>query len=364
MKILCIGPIGIGNYLLMYPACVALKKKRPESELHLLALRKAICDLAEGDPLWSGITMIDPTRDPSLAQQAAFIRRLWRERCDASLSFFPSNTWQYNLLPYISGVTTRHAFEYPLKQGASLSFLNTRRTPVDPNAHDVNQNFRLVSAFIGESAGEEPVTFPALWGTAERSDADAMLQSYGNPPLFIGIHPGSSGEHGMASKRWDPMRFGELAGRICARLGAQALVFGGKDEEKIKHITASVVKVPCHIVAPCHLRKTAALLSRCALLLCNDSGLMHMAAGIGTPVAALFGPTDEKRNGPWGERHLVIRKPMAGFPVWTAATAGERALPDGVDPAASLRAVSVDDAWQMVGPWLARLGARSNTVNR
>jgi hypothetical protein len=69
MKILCICPIGIGNYLLMYPACCALKKKRPESELHLLALRGAIRDLADGDPLWSGLSVIDPTRDPSFSRR-------------------------------------------------------------------------------------------------------------------------------------------------------------------------------------------------------------------------------------------------------------------------------------------------------
>jgi heptosyltransferase-2 len=242
--------------------------------------------------------------------------------------------------------------------------LNTRLTPIDPNAHDVNQNFRLVSAYTGKDAGGEPVMFPALRGGAEQAEADTLLQSYGNPAQFVGIHPGSSGEHGMASKRWDPMRFGELAGRICAELGAQALIFGGKDEEKIKHVTASMVKEPCHSIEPCHLRKTAALISRCTLFLCNDSGLMHMAASVGTPVAAIFGPTDEKRNGPWGEGHLVIRKPMAGFPLWTAATVGVRALQTGVDPAASLRAVSVDDAWEMVGPWLARLGVKANTAGR
>jgi ADP-heptose:LPS heptosyltransferase len=364
MKILCICPIGIGNYLLMYPACAALKKKLPESELHLLALRGAIRELAADDPLWKGMHLIDPTRNPSLIMQAAFVRRLWRERYDLSLAFFPSNTWQYNLLPYISGVKVRHAFGYPLKQGSSLSFLNTRHIQINPDVHDINQNFRLVSACVGERVGGEPVEFPSLWGASERSEADALLHSYGAPARFIGIHPGSSGEHGMASKRWDPMRFGHLAERICAELGAQALVFGGKDEEKIKHVTASVLREPCHIIEPCHLRKTAALLSRCTLLLCNDSGLMHMAAGIGTPVAAIFGPTDEKRNGPWGERHLVIRKPMAGFPLWTAATAGDRASSSGVDPAASLRALSVDDAWDMLGPWLARLEIQARTAGR
>ena len=59
-KVLCICPIGIGNYLLFYPACVLLKKHDPALQLHLLGLRRSIADLAYADPLWSGITVFDP----------------------------------------------------------------------------------------------------------------------------------------------------------------------------------------------------------------------------------------------------------------------------------------------------------------
>jgi ADP-heptose:LPS heptosyltransferase len=156
----------------------------------------------------------------------------------------------------------------------------------------------------------------------------------------------------MLAKRWDPMRFGELASRICNVLKARALIFGSAEEEKIKHVAASIMKAPCTIVPPGSLRMTAALLRRCSLLLCNDAGLMHMAASMGVPTAAVFGPTDEQRNGPVGSGHLVLRKPMDGFPLWTAETVGVRAVKNNVDPQASLRALSVDDAWEKVMPWL------------
>jgi ADP-heptose:LPS heptosyltransferase len=359
MKILCICPIGIGNYLLMYPACVLLKKMRPEARLHLLALREAILDIiSKGDSLWSRIQCLDPTTRPSGARQLDFLRKLSLERYDASLSFFPSNNWQYNLLPFLCGVSVRWAFEYPLKQGKSLLFLNSQTTPLDLEAHDVKQNIRLVSAFTGQSLADEPITFPSLFTQAEQEAALDYIKGLGGPERCIAVHPGSSGEHGMAAKRWDPMRFGELAGKVCTKLGARALIFGGAGEEKIKHVTASMIKTPCHIVEPRGLRVTAALLSECSMLLCNDSGLMHIAACMGMPVAAVFGPTDEKRNGPYGKGHLVIRKPMDGFPVWNAATVGVRELRSGVDPTASLRALSVDAAWEQLCPWLEKLHLR------
>ncbi len=352
MKILCICPIGIGNYLMTYPACRLLRTAVKDAELHLLALRHSIVELASGDPLWKAIHGIDPTRETGLMRQAAFIRQLSAERFDISLSFFPSNNWQYNLLPFLCGIRKRFAFCYPLKKGYSLSFLNNRLLELDLRAHDINQNVRLAAAFSGSGISAEPFIFPPLFTEKELGSAHRFLEGLGGPKLYIGVHPGSSSEHGMPAKRWDPMRFGELATRICNVLKAQALIFGSPDEEKIKHITASIMKAPCHIVAPGDLRMTAALLRQCTLLLCNDSGLMHMAACMGVPTAAIFGPTDERRNGPSGAGHLVLRKKMDGFPLWTAATVGVRAVKSGMDPQASLKALSVDDAWEKIMPWL------------
>jgi ADP-heptose:LPS heptosyltransferase len=198
-----------------------------------------------------------------------------------------------------------------------------------------------------------------LFTEQDARDADRYLASLSGPDIYVGVHPGSSSEHGMAAKRWDPMRFGELATRVCGALGAQALFFGSQDEEAIKHVAASIMKGPRHIVAPAGLRMTAALLRRCSLLLCNDSGLMHMAACLGVPVGAVFGPTDERRNGPVGTGHLVIRKSMNGFPLWNASNVGVRAVRSGVDVQASLKALSVDEAWKKTRPWLMSLDKKN-----
>ncbi|HMD67416.1 MAG TPA: glycosyltransferase family 9 protein, partial [Chitinivibrionales bacterium] len=92
----------------------------------------------------------------------------------------------------------------------------------------------------------------------------------------------------------------------------------------------------------------------CACCIANDSGVMHMAACMGVPTAGIFGPTDEKRNGPFGGKNCVIRKPMPGFPVYTAINVGDRSAPPGIDPRSSLTALTAEDAWRQLSPWLEK----------
>jgi ADP-heptose:LPS heptosyltransferase len=342
MNILCICPIGIGNYLLCYPAWVHLHRHLPDANLHLLALRKPILDLADGDPLWSGVHLIEPVGKPGPMHVVRFVRQLAAHRFSASIAFFPSNTWQYNLLPLLAGIRKRHAFRYHRKGFASLSWCNTDRLPVDIQLHDVYQNVALAARFLGNDCSKESIVFPELITEKAAADADALIPA----GRYIAIHPGSSAEHGMDAKRWPPERFGLLADRICKYIDATALILGGPDEAVLKQSTAAAMTARYRIVEPQRLRQTAAILKKCSLCLCNDSGIMHLAACSGVPVAALFGPTDERRNGPFGERHCVIRKPLTGFPLWTAANVGARFLPSGINPNQSLQELSVDDAWE------------------
>lgn len=358
MKVLCICPFGIGNYLLFYPACKILKEKCPELSLHLLALRKQIADIAFGDSLWDSIHLLDPSKEKNLFSIARFICKMRSLHFDYSLSFFPSNKWQYNLLPFVSGIKQRIAFSYALKKVKSLSFLNNCSVAVDPQIHDVYQNIRLSETFLDQSLELETVKFPLLYSQDDQEDAETLLRKviggYDGKNNLIAIHPGSSSENGMDFKRWSPEKFGALADRICKQLDAHALVLGGPDEKELKARVCSVMNAHSTIIEPVKLSVTAALISKCKLCLCNDSGLMHIAACSGIKVAAIFGPTDEKRNGPFGSGHLVLRKTMQGFPLWTAANVGSRSVPKGVDPQESLKALSVDEAWGMVKPWIDR----------
>ena len=353
MAVLCVCPIGIGNYLMCYPAFIALKKRRPDCSFHMVALRHAIAALAEGDPLWDGIDAFDPDRMGSEAVRSiSIVARLRARRFDASLTFFPSNAWQYFALPLLCGIRRRYGFRYGFKRLSSLSFLCTDAVAADASLHDIHQNLRLVSFFLNEKLENEPIVFPRQFSDEDAAWARTYFGERSKNPVRIALHPGSSVEHGMGVKRWSAQRFALLADEACRFLCAEAYVFGSADESGIKQAVAGAMKEKAHVVEPVPIKRTAALLSQCTLALCNDSGLMHMAACMGVPTAGIFGPTDEKRNGPWGEQTLVIRRQMPGFPLWTAENVGDRSAPKGVDPAASLAALSAEEAWEKLRPWL------------
>ena len=348
-KLLCICPIGIGNYLLCYPAFHHLKKSLPGSSLHLLALRKPITDLAVNDPLWDTIHLIEPTGKPDYGTILKFIRKLRSEHYSASISFFPSNTWQYQLLPFLAGIPKRHAFSYRYKKAASLSFLATNHIKVDAQLHDVEQNIALAIDVAGIPFTSASATvFPSLFSEEDTQKAENILTK---AVRYIAIHPGSSAEHGMDAKRWAPERFGNLADRICQKIGATALIFGGPDEEPLKTVVKNSMQQPAEVIESLPLNVTAALMNRCTLCLCNDSGLMHLAACSTVPTIALFGPTDDKRNGPWGSNHCVIRNP-GSTPLWRADNVGNRNLPADCNPNSSLEELTTDEAWSQCAVFL------------
>ena len=355
MNVQCICPIGIGNYLMCYPSFSALKKRRPDASFHLVALRHSIGILADNDPLWDSIETFDPDKmKTDVARSIAIVAKMRRRHFDASLSFFPSNTWQYNAFPLLCGVSRRFAFRYAKNRLSSMSFLCTDPVAVDPALHDIFQNLRLAQAFLGEDVAADPLVFPRQFRDDDKSWARQYVAEKSPGRRRIAVHPGSSVEHGMDVKRWPPERFGRLCDEACRFCSSDAYVVGSADEADVKQATVSSMQERAHVVEPVSIRRTAALLSECAMCICNDSGIMHMAACMGVPTVGIFGPTDEKRNGPYGAKTLVIRKSMKGFPLWTAENVGDRSVPEGIDPRASLNALTPEDAWAQLKPWLEK----------
>jgi heptosyltransferase II len=353
MKILCICPIGIGNYILCYPAFALLKKLAPETSMHLLALREGIGQMARNDALWDGITVFDPTKmRKNIPEALRIIHSLRVARFDSSLNYFPTNTWHYHLLPWLAGIRRRYAFHYDVSGLSKLSFLVNCPTPVNVELHDIRQNYRLITNYLGKDIGEQPPVFPVLFSESDARRAKLHMASLSSNTIRIGIHPGSSADHGMDAKRWSPEKFAGLADKVCRFCKGEAFIFGGADEASLKIRVAQAMKLKAHIVSPASLAQTAALLDQCAMCLCNDSGLMHLAACMGVATVGIFGPTDEKRNGPYGSKTLVIRKTMEGFPLWNARNVGKRSLPGGIDPQASLKALTVEEAWAQLQPWI------------
>lgn len=124
----------------------------------------------------------------------------------------------------------------------------------------------------------------------------------GGRPL-IGLHPGAF----YPSQRWPAEYFSELL-QILADEGVRdVLVFGGpEDAALVAEITSPLKTRPC-VFTGSDLRGFSALLSRCRLLVCNNSGPLHMAVALGIPTLSFMGPTDRDRWMPLGNRHQVLR---------------------------------------------------------
>jgi len=143
-----------------------------------------------------------------------------------------------------------------------------------------------------------------------RDLADRALRARGVDPAtpLAGIAPGAA--YGPA-KRWFPDRFATVADRLAEEFGCAVLVFGSAgDRESAGAVQASARTALVDLAGTTSLREALALISRCRVFVSNDSGLMHVAAALGVPTAAIFGSTNPLTTGPRGPRFSIIRRPV------------------------------------------------------
>lgn len=222
------------------------------------------------------------------------------------------------------------AFAYLLPFAAHRRVAKKR----DPNEHQVRQLARLLNL--------EPPPAPRLWLLPEHEAAADALVPNGTSVLAIG--PAAN----WRAKQWRDRNFAELARRLTAPGGVFAdspvVVLAASAEQPQAQPLLDAVPASRRIdlVGRIDLLTAAAVLKRCAMFIGNDTGLTHIAAAMGTPTLALFGPGSVVRYGPWGERTAVVTTPEApevlmgkpGFDHRTADTLMDSLTVDAVVAAA------------------------------
>ena len=121
--------------------------------------------------------------------------------------------------------------------------------------------------------------------------------------LLIGIHPGGNWEY----KLWNPKNYAQVADALAEKHNAAILLFAGPNEQELQAQVANMMEVSPILVKTDDLRQLAALISICDVYIGNDTGPMHIAAAVDTPVVALFGSTNHIRSGPYGDKHTVVQ---------------------------------------------------------
>lgn len=143
---------------------------------------------------------------------------------------------------------------------------------------------------------------------AETAKMSALLDKHDlHPNAFIAVHAGAS----FKGRRWQPERFAAAIDEIAGETGLGVVLVGGPDErETAGYILANTKSPVVDLVGAQSLGSLLALLKQARLFLGNESGPMHMAAAVGTPVVGLFGLTNPSRWGPVGVPSITLQPPM------------------------------------------------------
>src|SRR5258708_33767877 len=141
---------------------------------------------------------------------------------------------------------------------------------------------------------------------ARRRQAEQTLSSAGARANTTRIAIGAGASYGSA-KCWPPDRFADFVNRFRLQTDADVILFGTATEQKVSDVIAAGIKGPSiSLVGKTAIADLPALLSRCQLFVGNDSGAMHVAAAVGLPVVAIFGPTDPHGTAPITPRCTVV----------------------------------------------------------
>jgi heptosyltransferase I len=145
------------------------------------------------------------------------------------------------------------------------------------------------------------IQFPRDQGVEDRYE-ERFGKNFGD---FALLNPGA----GWGAKRWPAERFGQVAKALAAE-GVKSLINFGPGEERLMQEVESASGGAATGVA-CSLTELIALTRRARVFVGGDTGPMHLAAALGIPVIAIFGPTNPARNGPFGTRSIVLRSPIS-----------------------------------------------------
>jgi heptosyltransferase-2 len=297
-RILVLELWNIGDVILAMPFLAQLRGLFPRAKISLVS-RPFAAELLAGTGLVDEFIAADLTWVSGAHLRLAgktidlwrLSRRLRHQQFD--IAFSSRLHVGEHLLLALSGAKRRVGFALGERDAA----LTDAVAPAEAQQQKVDDWLRLLGPFGGALS----VLLPRLRvGDAERQWASGYLTSrgIGKDELLVGIHPGA----GLAEKRWPLERFREVATATAGQPGVRVLVFA-----EPSGYGSELFTIPRVVGAQVGLRELMALVAQCSLLVCNDSGPMHIAGALGVPTVAMFGAGIEEWFAPLGEGHEVLR---------------------------------------------------------
>lgn len=287
-KILLIKPGAIGDLLHISPTVHALKKRFPDAGIDIMVSSRGTVCLFENSPHIRKVLYFDRKGEHRAWSR---FRALWqdvrREGYDLVINFQRSTlkVWLLVLAAFPCRVLVYHKTRQRTVHAVSNHLETVAPLGIDPNSVKLDLEMFL--------SGEDEAF-------AEKLIADKDLVG----KRLLALNLGAS----HAVNRWPVEHFAALADLLFQESGVAVLLVGGSADRELADRVRVLLTAPVvDLVGKTSLLQLGAVLQRCEVVVSGDTGPMHLATAVGTPVVALFGAADPRRTGPVGNNHSVVQ---------------------------------------------------------
>jgi heptosyltransferase-2 len=305
VKILIRATNWVGDAILALPALRAVRRRFPEAEIAILA-RPYVVDVYRDQGICNQLIADDSqSKHSGILGRERLAAELRAMRFDVALLL--QNAFGAAWLAWRAKVPERIGYA---RDGRG--FLLTHPVPV-PKSDEIPRHERFYYLELLRRAGwidallDEPLITLYVSEPNRRRAAEFLVAS-GARQDSLRIAIGAGASYGSA-KCWPPSRFAELVNRLRAQADADVILFGTASEAAVgRAISSELHRPPIDLTEKTAIADLPALLSQCHLFIGNDSGAMHVAAAVGLPVVAVFGPTDPQGTAPVTPRSTIVQQ--------------------------------------------------------
>lgn len=327
----------LGDVVLTTPAIKAVREAYSDAYIAMI-VRPYTEPVVRGNPYLDEVIVYDKRGvHKSIAATVRFGLKLRKAGFDRAVIFHPTD--RMHIIAYIANIPRRIGYDN------RLAFLLTdriRNLKHEGRKHERDYTLEMLKA-LGIDSHEKELFVP-LDNSAQKK-IESLLSGYGvsAKDKLVVVHPGAS----CASKLWPSERFAKLSDMLLEKHNIKIAVIGGNDKRDmfcVESVRRFMRKEALFLNAALDIKELAALLKRAALFISNDSGPVHVAAAVGTPVADIFGRNQPglspARWGPLGKRDIVIHKDIGCSGTCTAHNCKKSF--------ACLRAINVEDVYSAI----------------
>ncbi len=304
MHILIVKLSSIGDVVHAMPAVAALRRAFPAARL-TWAVERLAAPLLLGAPGLDEVVVLDTRRwrrqwraRDTHRQIADCLAKLRQSPVDVALDF--QGLMKSAAVAWYSRARRRIGFATAALREKPGRFAYTEQVAVDRREHVIQTNLRLASALGAPLPETYEFLLPSL--EAEQARVAAQVAAHGVDGAFALLNPGG----GWVTKRWPPADFGRLADWLWAEQGLASVVSYGPGEEPLASAIRAAARIAPVVCFSTTLREYLALARQATVFIGGDTGPLHLAAAVGTPIVGLYGPTAAERNGPFSRHDKVV----------------------------------------------------------